>query len=62
MRDRARCASQATEDWEAQLQQRRYRLAAERGQATAEKVQAGSREGTGWQLRLRRKERPGCSI
>ena len=50
MRDRAKRASQATEDREARLQQRRYRLAAEtaeereRGQGTAEKRQAGSRD------------------
>ena len=46
MRDRARRASQATEDREARLQQRRYRLGAEtaeeRDQAAAEKGQAGS--------------------
>ena len=47
MRDRARRASQATEDREARLQQRRCRLAAETAEERearlhAEKGQAGS--------------------
>ena len=45
MRDRARRASQATEDREARLQQRRYRQAAETAEEREDRLQP---RGTGW--------------
>ena len=40
MRDRVRCASQATEDREARLQQRKYRLAAETAEEREARLQS----------------------